>query len=139
MIDSFDKRKIERVVIPETWVIYYKDDSLYRFGTLLNISRSAACFEIQDSLEVNSFLELEIIIPDKEKLKIKGTIIREGESFFRNEEIEIYHFKYAVVQFSPYGDDDERYNSLQVYEQLKDLEKEYLGKYRTLKIELLEL
>jgi hypothetical protein len=138
MVDPLDRRKLKRVAIPDTWVIYYKDDSLYRFGILLNISRSAVCFEIQDSLGIDTFLELEIIIPNKEKLILRGSDIREGESLFRAENTEIYYYKYAVVQFAPFGTDD-RYNSLQILERLKSIEKEFLGKYKTLKIELSSL
>ena len=138
MVNPIDRRKLERVAIPDAWVIYYKDDALYRFGILLNISRSAVCFEIQESLGIDAFLDLEIIIPNKEKLLIRGTNIREGESFFRDESTEIYYYKYAVVQFAPFGT-DERYNSMQILEHLKSIEKEFLGKYKTLKIELSSL
>ena len=138
MVNPLDRRKLERVAIPDAWVIYHKDDSLYRFGILLNLSRSAVCFEIQDSLEIDAFLELEIVIPNKEKLIIRGTNIREGESFFRDDKTEVYYYKYAVVQFAPFGTDD-RYNSIQILERLKSIEKEFLGKYKTLKIELSSL
>ena len=138
MVNPIDRRKLERVAIPDAWVIYHKDDALYRFGILLNISRSAVCFEIQDSLGIDAFLELEIVIPNKDKLILRGTNIREGESLFRDESTEIYYYKYAVVQFAPFGT-DERYNSMPILERLKSIEKEFLGKYKTLKIELSSL
>ena len=138
MVNPLDRRKLERVAIPDAWVVYYKDDSLYRFGILLNLSRNAVCFEIQESFGIDSFIDLELIIPNKGKLIIRGTNIREGESFFRDDKMEIYYYKYTVVQFAPFGT-DERYNSNQALEQLKNIETEYLGRYQTLKIELTSL
>ena len=129
---EFEQRKLERFAIPNAWVIYDRQDSYYRFGVLLNISRSSIAFEIEEgALDIGSNIELTLIIPPNEELKIKGTIIRESESLFME-------LTYAVVQFLPFGSDEKRYNSLDVLERIKELEEDFLHKFKILKIELVE-
>ena len=127
-----DRRTIERFAIPNSWVIYQKNKYYYCFGKLLNISRSAVCFEIDDKpLSVDSEIELTLIFPNEEQLNIKGIVIRETESMYLG-------FKYAVVQFMPYGLDEKRYNSMDTYQRIKELEIRFINKITMLKLELVE-
>ena len=80
---------------------------------LNDLTLSSACFKIKHPLKLGEYIELEIIVPNKEIISVKGIVSR----------LEIP--TYAVAQFFAFGT-DERYNSMNSYDQLKKIMNEYL-------------
>ena len=114
---DFDRRHAYRIAIPEAMVRYKRKSGQNGEMPLIDLTKSSACFRIEHELKFGEMLELEIIIPNKDPINLKSIVIRVS-----NPVSEIV--SYAVVQFLAFGS-DERYNSLQAYEQLTQLLNEY--------------
>jgi len=85
---------------------------------LIDMSRNSVRFQVKHDVHPGYIVELYIIIPGKNKIAVRGDIISVTNTKAPH---------YAVVQFFPFGT-DKRYNSLQCWEQLKNVEQEYLYK-----------
>jgi hypothetical protein len=85
---------------------------------LINMSRHSVRFEVKHDVHPGYLVDLEIIIPGKDKISLKGSI-----TWVTNSRPPYF----AVAQFFPFGT-DKRYNSLHCLEQLKQVEAEYLYK-----------
>jgi hypothetical protein len=108
----FERRHSDRLEIPKAKVVYKTDDGITFNTTLKDMTISSIRFESNNYHNVGEFIEMEIIIPGKEKIQVKGKVIRVSNY-------------YITVQFLLFGS-DERYNSMNSYEQLKELSEEYL-------------
>jgi hypothetical protein len=115
---QIERRHIDRFKIPGAEVSYKLPDGSSSRVKLVDITRSGVRFEINNPVIVGEIIELEIIVPQKENIFIKGHVVWTSKPDSEN-------LAYAVVQFLVFGS-DERYNSMYCYEQLKELSEEYL-------------
>jgi len=115
---QIERRHLDRFKIPGAEISYILPDGSLSRATLVDITRSSVRFEVKNDIKIDEIIELEIIIPRKEKIVIKGHVVWTSKSGSENP-------AYVVVQFLPFGS-DERYNSMHTYEQLKELSAEYL-------------
>ena len=115
---QIERRHLDRFKIPGAEISYKLLDGSWSCVILIDITRSGVRFEIKNTVNVGEIIELEIIVPKKDKIFIKGHVVWTSKSNSENP-------SYAVVEFLPFGS-DERYNSMHSYEQLKELSEEYL-------------
>jgi len=119
-MQGIDRRYLDRFEIPDARVVYQSEENSGKCGSLADITKISAKFEVSQSFKPGDLLQLEIVIPNKERIFVKGHIVRiinplNGEP------------AYAAVQFLPFGS-DVRYNSMESYEQLDALTIEYTQK-----------
>jgi len=117
---GIERRYLDRFEIPDAEVVCRAGERSAIRGSLADITKISVKFEISMSFNPGDLLQLEIVIPNKEKIFVKGHIVRTIDP--TNEQP-----AYAAVQFLPFGS-DERYNSMQSYEQLDALTMEYMQK-----------
>ncbi len=115
---QIERRHLDRFKIPGAEVSYKLPDGSSSRVKLIDITRSGIRFEINNPVIIGEIIELEIIVPRKDKIFIKGHVVWTSKPNSENP-------AYAVVQFLPFGS-DERYNSMQSYEQHKELSEVYL-------------
>jgi hypothetical protein len=115
---QIERRQLDRFKIPGAEILYTLPDGSSSRVMLVDITRSGVRFEINNPVIVGELIELEIIVPRKDKIFIKGHVVWTSKLDSENP-------AYAVVQFIVFGSED-RYNSMQSYEQLKELSEEYL-------------
>ncbi len=118
MENSNERRSMERISIPDAQV-YYKSNQAMNYFTLpsgpmslINLSKSGACFEFSDQIPSGTPVQLKIVIQGGKKIIAKGqvvwTSIGKGST------------PCAGVQFLPFGK-SRRYNSLQTLSRLRKL------------------
>jgi hypothetical protein len=115
---NIDRRHAVRLKIEGAEVFYKLQSGQTSFKPLKDITKNSARFEVEHTLNQGTFVELELIIPGRENIPVKGNVIRISDPGMENT-------SYAVVLFVPFGT-DERYNSMQCYEQLSNLVEERL-------------
>jgi hypothetical protein len=115
---QIERRHLDRFKIPGAEVSYQLPDGSPSRVKLVDITRSGIRLEINNPGIIGEIIELEIIVPRKDKIFIKGHVVWTSKPDSESP-------AYAVVQFLVFGS-DERYNSMQSYEQLKELLEEYL-------------
>jgi hypothetical protein len=115
---QIERRHLDRFKIPGAEVSYKLPNGSSSCVKLVDITRSGIRFETKNGVNIGEIIELEIIVPRKDKIIIKGHVVWTSNPDSKN-------LPYAVVQFLVFGS-DERYNSMQSYEQLKELSEEYL-------------
>lgn len=117
-MDGFDRRHRDRLKILGAEVIYTLKNGQFAIKPLIDLTRSSARFEVEHSIQNKDFIKLEIIIPGKDKIPVKGTVIRLSDPVSEDP-------SYVVIQFLPFGT-DERYNSMESYDLLGALIEEIL-------------
>jgi hypothetical protein len=105
-----ERRHADRFEIPGAQVEYRLNGSFSSKMPLKDITNGGARFAIQHRFTRGDEVELEIQIPMKDQISVKGFIVWATEAD-------------AAVQFLPFGTDD-RYNSFESYEQIKTLMRE---------------
>ena len=115
---QIERRHLDRFNIPGAEIIYKLPDGTSSRVKLVDATRSGVRFEINNPVIIGEIIELEIIVPQNDNIFIKGHVVWTSKPDSENP-------AYAVVQFLVFGS-DERYNSMQSYEQLKELSEEYL-------------
>ena len=115
---QIERRHLDRFKIPGAEISYKLPDGSWSRVNLVDITRSGVRFETKNAVNIGEIIELEIIVPRKDKIYIKGHVVWTSKPDLENP-------AYAVVQFLLFGS-DERYNSMHSYEQLKELAEEYL-------------
>jgi hypothetical protein len=115
---QIERRHLDRFKIPGAEISYKLPDGSTSRVKLVDITRSGVRFEINNPVIVGEIIELEIIVPKKDIIFIKGHVVWTSKP---DSESPVY----AVVQFLIFGS-DERFNSMHSYEQLKELSEEYL-------------
>ena len=108
----FKRRHSDRFKIPGAQVLYKLENDVSAQTTLINMTKNSVCFEVEHPIKIGYIIELEIIIPEKDIINVKGNIVWTSTS-------------YAVVQFLAFGT-DERCNSMHCLKQLNQLAEEYL-------------
>ena len=111
---------LDRFEITDAEVIFRFAGANESRGSLADITRISIRFETKHAFNTGDHMDLEIIIPDKENISVRGHVVRTIESKTNSP-------LYAAVQFLPFGS-DERYNSMDSYTQLNALTEEYMQK-----------
>jgi hypothetical protein len=117
-MDGIERRHTDRLKILGANVVYTLKNGQFGLKPLIDITRSSACLEVDHPINKGEFIELEVIIPGRTKIFIKGTVTRLSDPISERP-------AYIVVQFLPFGT-DERYNSMECYQQLIDMIEQYL-------------
>lgn len=115
---NVERRYLDRISIPVAKVEYLLENGNSAKVKLIDMTKISVRFKIKHEFEEGGFVELKILIKDKDPIEVKGNVI------WTKEENNNTKFAQAVVQFYPFGT-DKRYNSMKSYEQLADLEREY--------------
>lgn len=117
-MEGFDRRHADRLRIIGAQISYKRKNGQKFLVPLKDLTKSSACFSIENALEIGELVDIEIIIPSKDEIHVKGMITRLSDPLEENN-------SYAVVQFFAFGT-DERYNSLKSYDQLTKVMTEFL-------------
>jgi hypothetical protein len=117
---GLERRYLDRLEIPDAEVVYISDTGTEEKGSLADITKISVRFEVSKQFNPGDMIHLEIIIPNKEKIAVRGHVVRTINSTEAEP-------AYAAVQFLPFGS-DERYNSMESYTQLDVLTTEYRQK-----------
>ena len=110
---KYDRRYNERYPLPGATVLYRINSERATETPVKDITHGGVCFEFSHSTDVGSQLEIEISIPGKDSLILKGNIIwtaLEGTDTPG----------YAAMQFLPFGTDN-RYNTMENHDKLRDV------------------
>jgi hypothetical protein len=113
---KYEKRNTERYAVPGSRVEYKLEGGQSAETPVKDITHGGLCFEFEHSAEEGNLIEIEIRIPGREKLVLKGNIVWTSISSTDDP-------NYAAMQFLPFGT-DERYNSMKYHERLKKLLKQ---------------
>lgn len=116
-MDGIERRHSVRLSFLGAQVIYKRKNGQCGCVPLKDLTKSSASFSIEHYLQFGEVVELEIKIPDNEIITIKGIITRLSDPSLEDT-------RYAVVQFLAFGT-DERYNSMECYQQLGELTEKY--------------
>jgi len=106
-----DRRYTDRFTVPDGKVIYKLSTGKATAAPIKDITNGGLCFELDEITHIGNQIELEILIPGKTKLILKGNI--RWASLGAEEDR-----GFAGVQFLPFGTDD-RYNSMKSHDQLR--------------------
>jgi hypothetical protein len=115
-MNDVDRRHAVRLEVKGAEVFYKLESGQTSYKPLRDITKSSARFDVDHTIKHGDPIELEIIVPGKVNIVVKGKIIRLSDPASE-------HPSYAVVQFVPFGT-DERYNSMLSYNQLSALIEE---------------
>jgi len=119
-MQGIERRYLDRFEVPEAEVTYQSTEGSVLRGSLADITKISVKFEVNDFFKPGDLLHLEIIVPNKDRISVKGHIVRTINKMDGKP-------AYAAVQFLPFGS-DARYNSMESYEQLDALTVEYMQK-----------
>ncbi len=111
-----ERRQLDRFVIKGAVVKFYSKDGSSNLIELTDISKSSIRFKINGEFNKGDMPDFELFIPLKEKILLKGIIIRKTENDCEMGDC-------FIVQFAPFGS-DERYNSSASYKQISELIEE---------------
>ena len=75
-MDGFDRRHRDRLKILGAEVIYTLKNGQFAIKPLMDLTRNSARFEVEHSIQNKDFIKLEIVVPGKDKIPVKGTVIR---------------------------------------------------------------
>ena len=123
MNNADDRRYIDRIIIPGAKVYYRRTSRCTWFAKfqgplhLNDITKSAISVPRKLSIPKKINLELKIIIPENEILKMKGKVSKVKEDATGK-------FIKTIIQFNPFGNEKE-YNSFRAKKKLDH----YLNKY----------
>ena len=117
---GIERRYLDRFEVPDAEVVYRFAGGAESRGSLADITKISVRFETEYLFNTGDHIELEIIIPDKENITVRGNVVRLVNSQ-GSQSLSV------AVQFLPFGS-DERYNSMDSYSQLNALTTEYMQK-----------
>jgi len=123
---KYDRRYLDRLEIPGAKVEYIIQNGKTAQTGLINLTKISARFYINHKFKAGEVVELAIKIKDKETIKVKGNVV-----WTQNVKESEFKKANAVVQFLPFGT-DERYNTIESYELLAQLEEEYSQDFKIL-------
>ena len=117
-MNGIERRYLDRFYIPGAEIRYLCKDGRSGRVPLADFTKISARFCAEHKLREGDALDLELLIPEKEAIVIKGIVILITEP-------DSNHSIYYVTQFLPFGS-DERYNSMESHKQLTEVTREYL-------------
>ena len=113
----YERRHADRFAIPGAKMRIHQNGATSELLHVEDMTKSSIRFQIGRSVNQGQEIEIELNIPEMDPLVIKGHVIWAIDP--QGEEKSI-----AVIQFLPFGT-DERYNSIQTYEQLCTITEKY--------------
>lgn len=119
-MNGIERRYLDRFEVPDARVVYRVEENIKHVGSLADITKISVRFEVGRDFNPGDRISLEIMIPDKETISVRGHVVR---TINPNGEKPAY----VAVQFLPFGSDD-RYNSMENYSRLDALTQEYTQK-----------
>jgi len=117
---GIERRYLDRFEVPDAEVVYRFAGGTECRGNLADITKISVRFESNQMFNTGDHIELEIIMPDKEHIAVRGNVVRMVNPEGR-EPLSV------AVQFLPFGS-DERYNTMDSYTQLHALTNEHMQK-----------
>ena len=123
MDQNEDRRALDRVRIKGAEVFYRFSKEMNLLspfsgpGPLEDLTWSSLRFTTGKSLHAGELVEVEISIPNEDKVRIRGYLIWTSD-------MPVNEKYYAVVQFLPYGT-GKSYNSMKVKDRLQELVEKY--------------
>jgi hypothetical protein len=113
----FERRHADRFAIPGAQMRILRNGMTSEVLQVEDMTKSSIRFQIERSVMPGQEIEIELKVPDMDPLILKGHVIwaidPQGEEKAK-----------AVIQFLPFGT-DERYNTIQTYEQLCVITEKY--------------
>ena len=116
-VNYYERRNLDRFEIPGAYVTYNTSDGQFNTLPMFDISIGSIRFRYIGNLSKGYELTFGLLIPSKEKISLKGTIIQINKDIPEQKD-------FVVVQFAPFGTDS-RYNSLYSHDQLNELFVQY--------------
>ena len=114
---DLDRRHADRYAVPNAKIKYRLSSGHGDVTPLKDMAQNSASFQINHAVQPGEAIELEILIPAKDKISLKATCVRISSQQNSN-------LSFAAVQFLPYST-IERYNSFRSQEQLHELVEEF--------------
>jgi hypothetical protein len=114
---DLDRRHADRFKVPDARIKYRLSSGTSDVTPMKDMARNSASFQVNHNIKPGDVLELEIMIPSKEKIIVKATCVR----IISQESCDL---TFAAVQFLPFST-MERYNSFRSQEQLRVLINEF--------------
>jgi hypothetical protein len=115
-MSEIDRRHLKRFKVPDSEIEYKVGENNTSRVPLSDITKISVRFEVEHDINAGDMIELEIMIPKKKKISVKGKVVRTSDP-----DADVKPF--AAVQFIPFGS-DERYNTMKSYKQLSELSDE---------------
>ena len=110
---GIERRYLDRFEVPGAEVIYRCTPEKEFRGSLADITKISVRFSTEQTFNMGDHIELEIIIPERHSICVRGNVVRVINSKSSKTES-------VAVQFLPFGS-DERYNTMTSYDQLNAL------------------
>jgi hypothetical protein len=114
---DLDRRHADRYKVANAKIKYRLSSGHGDVTPMKDIAQNSASFQINHDIKPGDVVELEIMIPSKEKIVVKATCVRVSGQESNN-------LTFAAVQFLPFST-IERYNSFKSQEQLRLLVEEF--------------
>jgi len=123
---NYDRRYLDRLEIPGAKVEYILQNGRTARTGLINLTKISVRFYIIHKFIAGELVNLSIKVKNRKTINVKGNVVW-SQKAKENE----YKKANAVVQLLPFGT-DERYNSIESYELLTQLEEEYSQDFKIL-------
>ena len=114
---DLDRRHADRYKVPNAKIKYRLSSGTGDITPMNDMAQNSASFQVNHDIKPGEIIELEILIPAKEKITVKATCVRITAQ-------ESSNLAFAAVQFLPFST-IERYNSFKSQEQLRTLVEEF--------------
>jgi hypothetical protein len=113
----YERRHADRFTIPGAKMRIHQNGATSELLHVEDMTKSSIRFQIERSVIQGQEIEIELNVPEMDPLLIKGHVIWAIDPWGAEN-------GNAVIQFLPFGT-DERYNSIQTYEQLCAITDKY--------------
>jgi hypothetical protein len=114
---DLDRRHADRYKVPNAKIKYRLSSGTSDITPMKDMAQNSASFQVNHEIKPGDIIELDILIPAREKITVKATCVR----ITAQENSNLY---FAAVQFLPFST-IERYNSFKSQEQLRVLFEEF--------------
>ena len=114
---DLDRRHADRYKVPNAKIRYRLSSGTSDITPMKDMAQNSASFQVNHDIKPGDIIELEILIPAKERITVKATCVRITAQ-------ESSNLTFAAVQFLPFST-IERYNSFKSQEQLRILVNEF--------------
>ena len=114
---DLDRRHADRYIVPDARIKYRLSSGHGDVTSMKDIAQNSASFQVNHDIKPGDVMELEIMIPSREKITVKARCVRVMEQ-------ESSNLAFAAVQFLPFST-LESYNSFHSQRQLHMLIEEF--------------
>jgi len=113
----FERRHADRFLVPGATLRVFQNGDVSENFSVKDMTKSSVRFEIKASIIKGEEIKVELNIPEMEPFTLKGHVVWAVDPNLQDKAS-------AVIQFLPFGT-DERYNSIECYEQLSRVVDKY--------------